>query len=325
MANVKWGLIDRSGKQIIPCRYDFLWWPSATGIFPAMIDGKWHYFRLDESYAFEGEFEDASTCVDGRCVVRLNSKEGLIDENGTRISPFEFDAVEEFNEGRAVVRKGEYYGFVDRDGIAKTPVHFSDAFSFSESRGLVRRKSEYWGYVDWNGEIVIPFQFDEADSFGEGLAYVTKKASNGKIIEKGYVDLDGEYVIRATEWGSGGRFSEGLATADFSRGGELRMGYLNRQGEVVIEPRFEFGSYFREGRAYIRRKNRYGAIDSSGKVVIKPLFLGAFMFHEGLAVVRLSPTDRFSFIGRDGEQVIPERFDHASSFKNGYARVAMEV
>ena len=77
----KYGYIDRSGKEIIPCRYDF-----------------------------------ASDFAEGLAGIQINRLWGVIDISGSEIVSPRYDAVSPFSEGLASVRRNHLWGFIDASG-----------------------------------------------------------------------------------------------------------------------------------------------------------------------------------------------------------------
>src|SRR5205814_7895132 len=51
-----------------------------------------------------------------------------------------------------------------------------------------------------------------------------------------------------------------------------KWGFIDKKGNVVINPQFEYVAPFSEGLAAIKVGYRYGYIDKSGKIVIEPKF-----------------------------------------------------
>jgi hypothetical protein len=98
----------------------------------------------------------------------------------------------------------------------------------------------------------------------------------------GFMDRQGKIMIQP-------RFD---GVHDFFRGlagvliGE-KWGFANEKGEVVIPPRYDFIGDFLEGLAPTRIGRKWGFIDTKGRMVVEPRFQGAGEFHEGLARVYL--------------------------------------
>src|SRR5690606_1976932 len=77
-----------------------------------------------------------------------------------------------------------------------------------------------------------------------------------------------------------------------------KWGYIDTAGNQIIPPIFDYASYFREGRAMIRKDGRFGFIDESGGVVIDPIYSRATLFSEGLSAVTY-PDSSIIFIDKD--------------------------
>jgi hypothetical protein len=105
-------------------------------------------------------------------------------------------------------------------------------------------------------------------------------------------------------------------------------GYIDRAGEVVIEPQFDGAYAFAGGLARVEMGGRYGYIDPAGAVVLSPIYAQAFDFAEGRARVVLptagaelgsdaaTPEGRLleAFIATDGTVVVPASLSRARDF-----------
>jgi hypothetical protein len=120
-----------------------------------------------------------------------------------------------------------------------------------------------------------------------------------------------------------------------------RWGYLNRRGEVAIDPQFRRAGSFHDGLAWVHGERGWQAIDEDGGVgprLDAPDLFDIGPFHEGLAVVRRGVEHRwrerpgeeyrefrgtYNFVDRSGCLMRPpaEEFDVAEPFFAGYARV----
>jgi hypothetical protein len=109
-----------------------------------------------------------------------------------------------------------------------------------------------------------------------------------------------------------------------------KNGYINRKGEIVIAPQFEFTLPFSEGLAAVCIDSRKcGYIDETGKFIINPQFQSVSRFSEGLAAVVTE--GKVGYIDKTGKYVINPQFeakrggpgmmDALYTFNEGLARV----
>lgn len=76
-----------------------------------------------------------------------------------------------------------------------------------------------------------------------------------------------------------------------------KYGYIDKKGNVVIEPQFIDAYAFDEGIALVKLENKlYGFIDEEGQLVIEPIYAFAKPFREGLAPVKLNHDGKIQFI-----------------------------
>ncbi len=151
-----------------------------------------------------------------------------------------------------------------------------------------------WGYRDVRGKVVLAARYEIAQAFSPaGMAAVVDEAGWA------YIDTAGRVLIRPLVVDNGpDDFAEELAR--FRREG--KVGFFDRRGKVVIEPRYSFALPFSEGLAAVCE----GCTEQPDGE------------HTKLA------GGRWGFIDRRGTLVIPARFDEAAAFEHGRARVRVE-
>lgn len=101
-----------------------------------------------------------------------------------------------------------------------------------------------------------------------------------------------------------------------------RWGFINRRGQVVIQPSIESTMYsFHEGLLCASSGDKWGYIDTSGHWAIKPRFDNVGCFSEGVADVVLK--GRCIYVDRTGRKVIDAADAvECQPFSNGYGMVA---
>jgi hypothetical protein len=89
-------------------------------------------------------------------------------------------------------------------------------------------------------------------------------------------------------------------------------GAVNRDGSIVVEPRFDFVDDFHEGRALVRSGGLYGYVDLQGRLVVEPQYPIAGRYYRSLAEVEIG--GKSALIDLDGRQVLAPRFIGAVPF-----------
>ena len=136
-----------------------------------------------------------------------------------------------------------------------------------------------------------------------------------------------------------GDFSEGLAPVTVNG---RNWGYIDKTGEFVIQPKFEFCRNFSEGRAAVQMNGKWGFIDRDDRLIVESVFEQVGDFSEGLACVniggemagfwakgssaRVVGYGRWGYIKKDGDFAIDPASGlfRAERFSEGLARFAID-
>ena len=106
----------------------------------------------------------------------------------------------------------------------------------------------------------------------------------------------------------------------------IKFGYIDKNGKVVIEPKYVGAFDFIDGVAQvaIAKDNSYyyGLIDVNGKGILKFEYDNILPFSENLAAV--SSNDKYGYVNKKGKFVIWPKYDDAYSFRSGVARVVVD-
>ncbi|MBM3708743.1 MAG: WG repeat-containing protein, partial [Actinobacteria bacterium] len=230
---------------------------------------------------------------------------GFLSWTGEIVVPAEYVSVGTYREGHAAVRTDHGYGFIDRSGKMAIRPRFLRARYFQEGLCPVQEANKRFGFIDKRGDMVIPAKYDEVGNFYGGLAPV-------KIQEKyGYINMLGEFVIRATFASASDFTADGLARVCVGRSAfSGKVGFIDRRGDWGIEPQFNFEDvgHFREGLARVLCEGGFGYMDTSGNIFIPGRYRQCFDFSEGLAGVDCGIGDtEFGVIDKTGKMVIEPR------------------
>ena len=203
---------------------------------------------------------------------------GYIDGDGAVVIAPRFHGAWDFHEGLAMVRIDYARGYIDTAGNFVVSPVFQGGGDFHEGLACVM-EDDKWGYIDRTGNIVIPLSFDKAEDFRDGKA----KVCVGQ--EWFFIDKEGKRIegsINAPMQESQEEFPAVRQSGD-------KLGYINREGNFVIEPKYCDAEPFVAGKARVRktRTGKWSFIDTTGKNIFKEKFIQAHDFHEGFAAVLL--------------------------------------
>ena len=137
----------------------------------------------------------------------------------------------------------------------------------------------------------------------------------------GYIDSNGEMVIEA-KFHDAWNFHEGLAVVKM----DWARGYIDTEGKYVIEPKYQYAGPFHDGKAKVMLDDVWEYIDHEGKKVgdAEP----ERMVDDTVIPEEPYPTlkgKKFGYADKDGKFVIKPTFVQAKPFSEGRAAVLVEV
>lgn len=332
----KWGYINEQGEMVIEPQFDSADNFIGKGVATVVV-GKEHFLinREGEQVGIN-KFDSLESLYENGYVIATtkSGNYGIVDETGEFVIErdnyrYEFDAIWDSKHGMFCIERNFKYGFMDINGNVVVEPKYSTVENFADNGLALVAIDDYekYGFIDVTGKVVIDLQYDYAESFSEeieGLAYVSK----GK--EEGYIDASGEMVHKIEENKEyitiepdiEGTFDDnGLAVVlkKGKKGERGKYGMIDREGNYVIEPKFDdLGPFYDNGLACARINGKDGYIDRTGEFVIEPQFRFAGCFEEnGLACVKVSKKTKYGYINSKGEIVIPPEYGHFGEWVNG--------
>jgi len=259
---------------------------------------------------------------------------GFFDTGGAMVIPFMYDMTPgafEFIDGLMAVSYEGLWGFIDTTGQEVIPFQFERAGSFSEGRAPVKQSGR-WGFVNADGEMVIPFVLDhyEAETpsnlfinpgFSEALAPILLETLDG--VRWGFLDISGNRIDSDLYLRVEG-FSEGRALVmSLSEAENAIFGFINREGDEIIPPQFDYAHSFNEGLAAVRTGNTWGFIEHNGNVQVPIIYNQARSFSGTFAAVASGGpgTATWGFVDRWANEVVPLIYHEVRDFSEGLAAV----
>lgn len=240
------------------------------GLLAVRVGSLWGLVDQTGQWVHRPRFEELRKYTDTLQQVKADGKWGLINPKGDLVCPIKYDWFGGFQPaGRALLGvgptgEGAALGLIDKDGrVILQPApgrDFTVALEMPAREQMIfpRQVNFRWGFVDRAGAFVLEPDYSVARPLGEGMMAV------GETSHEGLIDLSSGRLVIRPQYHRIERFSDGLAAfAEPPRG---KMGYLDRTGKLVIEPRFEHAGPFKGGIAPI---SSYGPTGRSQILYIK--------------------------------------------------------
>lgn len=295
------GMLDKSGKLIVPCRYNYVSIRGEHIITQVerayqLMDAKGKFIcsgRTEyELYSNMKPDKKSKKQVKEPKPFQLMGKWGMRDANGNTIVNPKYDMLS-YDCGYAEVRRNHRYGYIDSTGVETVPCKYDQIDNYNNLESNTYRQVRIGnrnGLVDVsNGHEVIPCEYEYADNFSEGLAVVKL---NGKY---GYMNEKSETVI-PLRFDKARPFTEGLAVVMI----DDKWGFIDKSGNTAIALDYEEAERFHSGMAAVKKDGLWGYVNEKGKLVIPCKYTQAYDFHNGQAQVKIN--DKWCVIDKSGSE-----------------------
>ena len=234
------GLLSKEGKELLPTNYQLI------------------RYNVTEKLIWVKNKED---------------KEGLYDYSLKPLLTEEFTMIEGWKEEDKtkilVLAKDRKQGLSNKSGKMLTTLDYSSIqfMDYGVNSFYATKRDEKDGVIDMTGkEIIAPVYTNLYPEFEEGCPFF----SAGKEGKHGWVDKNGKIILPFI-------YAEPVACPgkDILTPGKLSDSgyvYINKAGQVLAGKKFQYASFFQNGVAYVKEKNKFGFIDVTGKYLHQPVY-----------------------------------------------------
>lgn len=217
------------------------------------------------------------------------------------------------------------WGYIDGQGAWQVAAQFDEACLFEGKVAWVKQNG-LWGAVDVNGEFAVAPEYGRIEVYVDGtnrFVAAFDSALSNQPKNSALYDINGQKLF-----GLAGELREpssGLMAFSREKGGEVRWGYINPHGEIIIEP-----NYTEVGQAagnYALVKNDDGQTlllniyAKTGTEFAAAANLNAV--GSRLVLVRDELTGLYGYRDVDGNLQIDCAFVQAEAFRGGAALAAV--
>lgn len=291
--NGRWGLLDITGKQMLPPEYTSLIVYAKEKVCRVEKDGKYGFIDLKGNWIFDksksvyslyGPHQGLIMCV-------VSNKYGYLDMKGNEV----------------IMTKYDYASSFEQIGLARV--------GRKNSSGA----TEY-GYIDKKGTEIIPLKYQTLGySFSNGLVYAKDPETN----RYGFFDKTGKWAIQPVYLDVTSFDDHGGAWAKMT---DAKYHYINKTGKDLgtVDEKAATSKYFgKDGFAvHESNDNSYVLIDNTGKIISKIDDCDAvYNYSEGIGGYKCKSNSKYGFIDINGKKLTTCDFDGFAAFTEYASKV----
>lgn len=278
--------VDRHGHPIYLSQDT---WVSDNRILVQRPDSLYGYLDGEQREAIPCIYQFAEPFCNGKALVMLNGKYGVIDTNGKEVVPFEFSiighpyalqdhfctiryarATKDSVEGIFDIKEHRFYPRI-------ADVYYYDIYDPASLLWKVTKRvngRRLFGLANSKGECPLPIEYNYIGGNNEMYICV---ARDGRW---GFASLSGKEVV-PTIYDSAKDFSNGFAAVKLNG----KWGFVNKKGQLAIGCKYDVaGSFEYNGMATVRREGQWGVVDTQGIERIRPVWQEVKVFSYGFAL-----------------------------------------
>lgn len=290
------GMQNANGKVVIPPIFEFIWpFQNDTISFARR--------QNNSSEIINGDGQFVAITISG--FLYFNFPSYLI--------------VESFQNGLFKVfdKRRNLYGFVKKDGNTAIRPQFTEADDFYEGLAAVElpsRRGTYYSYINIKGKQEFNYQFKNAYRFSQGIALVEITKNNFGLINKfgKITPINGVYQNVYNP-------KEGFCITNARKNGQTKYGFVKTNGQIILEPTYDFVDNFEMGTATFFNEGKAGMIDTTGNIVIEARYDEIYRFDQFHYIYESDGLK--GLMTTTGEQIFPPVYTEISYFVNGLCPV----
>ncbi len=242
----------------------------------------WNIYSIDDGYILSNEYDFVSCPNEDGMVIATGNDSRILDSTGMVYGIFKGKVTDAslYSENLIAACVDGVYSYYN-DFADKQFGEYEMAGSFQDGKAAVRKDGK-WMLVDTSGQ-VSSMSFDEIV-----IDYTGNHLINGLIIAKsnGVYGLYDEDMKLQCELECS---DVDILTQDEIIAVQIgkMWGFVNTDGETVIEPEYEEAKSFSNGIAAVKHDGKWGFIDLDGNLVITYQFSDSGYFNsDGICPVR---------------------------------------
>ncbi|AZQ61096.1 WG repeat-containing protein [Flammeovirga pectinis] len=285
----KWGIIDITGKEIIPTIYDEIQ-IDATGA-NIKSKGRWGRYSKTNKWSFTPKLNVNILEPFENGIAKIKRKQ-IID-------PID----------RKTITGYKYVGYIKEDGTVLIPPVYTDIIGFErawkdkEGLALIEKRSSS-GFVNYNGEIALTPEYIQSSGFPE-VWTIHKGIAKARTIEgkQTFIDYNGKEVIQPEFDFIADNFQEiwmdssGVAIAELDN----KKGLIDYEGKRACPLIYDQLFAVNDKQFVAKKDNKWGLINYKGDTLISFKYNNSAPIHQTQYIKFIKDSTVVYSINKDGQ------------------------
>lgn len=342
--NDKYGLLNNSFKEIVPCIYDNIIVDDRNGFITLVKDGKYGLANSAGKIILECIYNEMQLCDTNMCFpddaihAKLNGKRGRVSYTGAIITPFLYDNLQLIDNHLIIVSNDNKYGVIDYNNNVIIPNIYDDVLLCNNRRYfVVYKKEDGYGIVNSAGTMVLPCRYNIINQwiFTDGL-FTVQLGSNFGLIDSinnifipfayDNIIMLGAYngiaycmAVKNNLCGLVDQSNKLIVDCNYNDvkllkngivaikdTGSNKWGCINLSGKLLIPCEYDYVYDVGNGWKCVEQNKKWGCIDTNNNIIIPITYSNSFNFENGFITTKTA-YDTKLFFDNTGRKIIPEQ------------------
>lgn len=348
----KFGFIDESGEEIIPCKYDNAY-AFCHGNAIVCINSKWGVINVDNEVIlpinhvrldrfkpdlFIIDIDDGYSLLDSKynklfnitfdkiiriglsnqLIISQKNKYGVLDISKGVLIPMIYDQISYIDNDLWKVTLNQKQGIVNIDNdIIIEPIY--DSISYSNHKHFYVVKNNKLGIIAKDGSMIIQPIYNNIYPITDELFKVQN--SNGKF---GVIDINGNIMIPFIYSSLTDYFCCSKGVHVYIASLNNKYGVLDAEGKPIVDFSYDYiDEYFWNefGILKVNLHGKYGLISHTGEVYTQVKYDHIRHFDVNALVSIVSISEKLGCVNIHGEEIIPVEYENIQVLSDGYIKV----
>lgn len=265
-----YGIRNSTGAIILQPKFDFivnvqpLYVKDYPDLFKVRKGTEHSLYEVGSGIVTSKTYKGMEPMRNGSMVAHDDDNYYLLGEDGKNLCDQSYDLIYDLsrkNNNSYVAVCDRKCGLVDRSCNPVIDLKYDYIFDIEKDL-FYFKENDLCGVVNNSGDVLVEARYSKIRSYNDSVFVATKGAFQVFVNRQGKEFFDSKYTHLMTS----GKDLIVVTTK------EKKFGYINWNGDIIIEPKYDHATGFKNDRARVVLNKKYGIINKDGDYILDPRF-----------------------------------------------------